>query len=256
MSKNNAVDEFLQDVQGANAGEFEHESQNPFEGQNVQEDDAGVVDDKGEKDEKVSFHNNPKLKRYIEKEIAKATANLTPRQAEQVKEKMGEETDLVAAFTNIIGNDTPEKVNALRMLGQTVENLKSEARSAKEMIEGERKAAEEAQAQLDAGVDTIENEFDVDLSSTDPVARKTRGEFMNFLKRVAPKNSQGEIIEYPDFQATFELFQESRKKVVAPSRAKELAARGMERSGDASKPQGPIDQSWRGVEKYISSLKG
>lgn len=263
-NKNNAVDEFLNQVNEGNEN-LPEPDKDPFANVKVEQEvgaqaDAnadGTKKDEGDKPEKpLPFHQNPKVRRYIEKEVERLTKHLTPSQASDFREKVGEDNDLVGAFTAIIGNDTPEKVNALKMLKDTLDGIKSEARQGIEIREAEVRAENEAREELKQGFDDIEETFDVDLTSSDPVARKTRAEFIDFIKRVAPKNDQGEITAYPDFQETFTLFQEFKKKPATPSRAKELASRSMERSSDASAPQAPTDTSWKGVDKFFSTLKG
>lgn len=250
--KTSAVDEFLEQV---NEDKTLKPEADPFAGVTVEQKEEPVV--KEEKEEKpLPFHEDPKVKRYIEKEVAKLTRNLTPTQEAQFREEVSDKPDLVDAFTKIIGNDTAEKVNALNLLKETIEGIRSEARSATEMLEAERRADYEAEAELDKGFDDIENDFDVDITSNDPQARKTRNEFIDFIKRVAPKNEYGEVVEYPDFHETFSLFQETRKKTPVANRAKDLAARSMERGGDASAPPVPDDTSWKGVEKFFAKLKG
>ncbi len=266
MSKNNAVEDFLSGVNGDNENLDKLPEENIFGDMGLEQDPEKVdktteetpkaKEDDSEEDE-LPFNKNPKLKRYIDKEVARLTQHLTPREREDVKEKIEQEPDLVSAFTRIIGNDTPEKVDALRLLGDTVNKLKADARAGTELLEAERRAEREAQEALSQGFENIEDNFNVDLTSNDPTAKKTRAEFIDFIRRVAPKNEYGEITDYPDFQETFTLFQEIKKKQpVSNNRAKELASRGMERSGDASKIPALADPSWKGVDKFLSTLKG
>jgi len=103
-----------------------------------------------------------------------------------------------------------------------------------EALEADRQAEEK----LTLAIEDIEENFNVDLTSKDPVSRKTRVDFMNFVEKIAPKNSRGEIIDYPDMNSAFETFQEMRKSTPTSSRAKDLASRSLKRSGDAiAKPQ-------------------
>ncbi|HSV94509.1 MAG TPA: hypothetical protein VLH94_00825, partial [Spirochaetia bacterium] len=96
----------------------------------------------------------------------------------------------------------------------------------------------------------------VDITSKDPLARKLRGEFVEFIKRVAPKNSDGEVIEFPDFEETFKVFQESRKSAPQNNRKKDLASRSMNPSKEVVENKIPTDQSWKAVDKIINKLIG
>lgn len=270
MNKNpNAVDDFLNfahgDEDGGNENPIKSHNDKPFAEVDIipeggKEDDGtkvpGPKEKEGEGDEPASFHNNPKVKRYIEKEVRRLTQHLTPKEAETVREQVNKGPDPLGALKALIGDDTPEKVNTLNQFSEWMNNVQRDARAGIERIESERKAEQEAQEMLDRGFDSIEDSFDVDLTSNDPTARKTRGEFIDFITKVAPKNQFGEIVAYPDFVETYTLFQELKSKPSSTNaRAKDLASRSMARSGDASRPQMPADTSWRGVEKFFSSLK-
>ena len=56
------------------------------------------------------------------------------------------------------------------------------------------------------GLARIEDNYDVDLTSTAPQAKKLRTEFIEFVERIAPKDEYGNVKEYPDFESSFELF--------------------------------------------------
>lgn len=252
--KNNAVDEFLGTLNG-NAT-VENQDVNPFADLEIKQPEGGQPKDdqepKGE-EEKVPFHKDPKVQKFIQKEIEKATKNLTPAQVEQVKTDKGAD-DLITAFTAIIGNDTPEKVQALNALEREINQLRVEARSATEQIQAEKQAEYEATVALTEGLDAIEEEFDTDLTSNDPIARKTKTEFLEFVERIAPKDSEGNIREFPDFQEAFRIFQEVKAKPSQPSRAKELAARSMARAGDPSTIPTTERIDWKAVDNYFSKL--
>lgn len=245
MAKDNAVDNFLETVNT----NIEPPEESPFKDLKVEQEEQKeeVVEEKVEKP--IAYHEDPKLKRYIEKEIAKATANLTPKEEQRFKEEVKED-GFIKAFETIIGNDTPEKVNALRMLKDEVEGIRQEARSVKQELEAERQADRQAEQELAQGFENIEEEFNVDFQD-----KKLRTDFIEFIERIAPKDVDGEIREYPDFSETFKLFQEINKKTPNP-RAKELASRSMTRGGEATSTPIPQDTSWRGVEKFFSTLKG
>lgn len=253
-----AVDEFLNSLKGEE-DPLKAKNDNPLEDLSNLKIDNKQEEEVEEKEEEkpLPFHKDPKIQRYIQKEIAKATEGLSRSQKEEVQTAVSdEEEDLVAAFTNIIGNDTPEKVHALKMLGKTIENIREEAQSVKKEIEEERIAEVEAMKELEEGFSSVEDNFEVDLSSDTPGAKKMRTDFINFIERVAPKDQYGEVIEYPDFNETFALFQELRKKTPAPNtRARQLAARSMTNSADASSIPEVRDTSWKGVEKFFQKLK-
>lgn len=263
--KKSEVDEFLNGLNGDNNDPFNPENVDPFttDSEKVEEKVEEKKEEETEKDDtdNLPFHKNPKVQRYVQKEIAKALENATPKEQVQFQKEIKnseDEDDLIAAFTNIIGNDTPEKVHALKMLDRTIKGVEEKAAqramqefSVREQMEKE--AEKQAVQELENGFESIEETFNVDITSNTPLAKKTRNEFIDFVKRIAPKDSEGQITQYPDFEQAFTVFQETRKSAPAPNRAKELADRSMTRSGDASTAK-PQEVSWKSIDKLFSGF--
>lgn len=216
-----AVDDFLRDVSSED-DEFKDKS-------NIFGDEPVVKEEVVEEKEKpVPFHKDPKLQRFIEKEVARRVGE-KPEQVVQAVTKDDEDD----YYVRLIGNDTPEKLAMIReakardenMLNQAVERALGRVSEEKQReLDAERKADE----QLTNAIDEIEETFNIDITSKDPVAKKTRVDFMNFVEKIAPKNAQGEISEFPDMLSAFETWRDMRK--TAPSnRAKDLASRSITR---------------------------
>lgn len=257
-----AVDEFLQ---GLNKGaENPFKSKDPFE---IQEDtgaegDEGA-DDKGkdgeneEEDKPIPFHKDPKVQRYVEKEIAKALKNV-PAPAAKEDRNNREEDEVTGVLERIIGNDTPEKVQAVKDFRKVLGSLeeKGAQRALDQFKEQAREASQkdtEALESLYEGLEEVEDTYDVDLSSNTAVARKLRSDFVAYIRKIAPKDDNGEVAAFPDIPSAFEEFQEKLKKPSA-NRAKELASRSMSRSNDANVAPTNTDKSWKGVEKLFNKL--
>lgn len=243
--ENNAVEEFLGDIKG--------DDTNPFK------DTEEKVEKKEEVEEKVPFHKDEKVQKFIEKEVAKRVGEIQPREIIREVPFEGKETsELKDILTRIIGNDTPEKIAAVKDFEKALSGLEEKgAQRALAQIEqaqeAEREAEVEAQNELAEGFDNIENQFDVDLTSSKPDARKLRSDFVDFITLVSPKDDEGNVVEYPDLTATFQIFQE-RKKPEPNNRAKELSNRSMTRSGDASTVPQPKDNSWNAVDRMFGKL--
>lgn len=212
-----------------------------------------------EKEEKIlPFHKDPKLDKYLakrEREIeARIMASIPRENNAQTKED--EFKDVIDSFTTVIGNDTPEKVNALNALAKSLKSFDDRAiRRAEEKIEEiqnrqsevDRKAEEE----LDNAFENIEETFDVDLTSQK--ASKIRSDFVTFVERIAPKDRNGDIIDYPDMNSAWETFSEIQKSNTQPSRAKELASRSMSRSAETSTK--PIEKvNWKKADEFLDTL--
>ena len=247
----NEVDEFLDGLNNEPQDDvLEKKSDDPFKKEEVREEVT-------EEDKPLPFNKDPKVQKYIEKEISKKLESFKPTETERfVKEATtkDEQDEILASLTEIVGNDTPQKVSAVNRLRKALagseERAVTRAISELENIstreqEAESQAEAEAESELDEGFESIESQFGIDLYS--PSNTKIKNDFIDFVIRVAPKDSNGEVVEYPDFQETFKLFKDTRK---TNNRAKELSSRSMSRSGDASsvKPKGI---SWSDVDKLF-----
>jgi hypothetical protein len=99
---------------------------------------------------------------------------------------------------------------------------------------------EQAQYQefIDGELESLEDEFNVDLTSDAPAARKARRELLGLVANLSPKDEAGQITGYADFRTTYDLLQSRRtpEKSETTNRAKEIAARSMEKSGTGATP--------------------
>lgn len=248
-NEKNAVVDFLNEVSPPK-DIFKEETQ-------IENTEEPVVEEKA-----VPFHKDPKVQRYVERQIEKALKD-RPSVEREFKEAVSSDVkDVIGAFTTIIGNDTPEKVKALEALEKTLNGADERAstkaieRFQKQMQEEQQRATEadvKAQNELDDYFDEIEETYNVDLSSNSTSAKKMRADFIEYVRKIAPKNEQGEVAQFPDLVNAFETFQERQQRAPA-TRAKELASRGMTRSGDAS--NAPVTgKSWKDVDAYFDKLK-
>jgi hypothetical protein len=225
----------------------------PFEEKEVeapQEEEAEVEDEKP-----LPFNQDPKVQRFIEKQVEKRLANFKP---EVIRESVKEDDiNLPSSFIKLVGNDTDEKKQVLQDLSKYFGNLKGEARQEflQEMQEQEEQRTQEdnaALAELNSGFEEIEETHNVDLSSNSANAQRTRAAFVDYLKKVSHKNEDGEVDQFADIPAAWEEFSSRQQR--SNSVAKKLASRSLGSSQSASEtPQGR-DYSWKGVEKLFSTL--
>lgn len=249
--KNSAVEDFLSGLGKAKEDPFK--STDPFATlgeEPVTEEDTNEV----EEEKSLPFHKDPKVQKFIEKEVGKRMADIKPAMQPVSKETGDEITDVL---TRIIGNDTPEKQAAVKDFHKVLSGLEEKGAQKAlaqlaQQAQQERDKDTQAQQELEDSFTDIEDSYGVDLSSNTATARKTRSDFVEFVRQVAPKNSEGEVIGFPDMNAAFEVFQERNKR--NPVRAKQLASNGMTRSSDASAAPVVADKSWKGVEKLFSKL--
>lgn len=216
-------------------------------------DSPDLVEEQDE--EKVlPFHKDPKVQKYINKQVEKALEGIKPS-VESTFKKDIEEIKLPSSFIDLVGNDTPEKIKVLKDLSAYFGTLKGEARQEfLQDLQAKEQQAKEADVkaldELTSGFEQIEEDYGVDLDAD----KKTRAAFVEFLRKASPKNSDGEVERFADIPATWELFQDANKAVSRPTRAKELAARGVARSTDAM-TETTKGRSWKDVDKYFGKLK-
>lgn len=213
--------------------------------------------EKEEDSQALPFHKDPKVQRYVERQIEKAIKDSKPSAEQQFRQEVKEELNLPSSFITLVGNDTPEKQQVLKDLANYFGTLKGEAKKefVAEMQEQERQAIErdnKALQELNAGFEEIEETHNVDLSSNTTSAQRTRTAFVEYLRKVSHKNADGEVDQFADIPAAWEEFQTRNK--AQPTRAKELASRGLTRSTDASTAV-PAGRSWKDVEKFFNKLK-
>lgn len=246
---NNEENEFLAGLNEAD--QSFNENENLF-GQEPEVKEE-VVDE-----EPLPFHKDPKVQRYIQKEIAKAQKSQPSVERQFIEDTKQDDDEGTAILERIIGNDTPEKVAAIKDFKKYLSSLEEKGadRAMNQLQQREEEARqEEAQAseEIEEGFENIEDTFGVDISSNTPTARKTRNEFIDFIKRVAPKDSEGNVTALPDLTETFELYQSTQTKP-SNTRAKELASRSMARSSSMSETPQEKDVSWKSVDKWLGSL--
>ena len=208
------------------------------------------------KEEPLPFHKDPKVQRFIDRQVAKALETKGSAEKEFVRETKQETDDY---YERLIGNDTPEKIAMIREAKARDERLLEEAekRAFSRLSAEKQKEIEDennAKEQLDSSLENIEEQFSVDITSNDPVAKKLRVDFLKFAERLAPKDQDGNIIDYPDMTTAFETFQE-RKTAPTSTRAKDLASRSVGRSSEvSSKPQERI--TFDTFDRFLEGLKG
>lgn len=248
----NELDEFL--------GNLKDNNEDPFKEAETSEDKTKEedVEKEEEKEEKpLPFNKDPKIQRFIEKQIEKRLASQGKVEKEFVHDTKPSSDD-DDYYARLIGNDTPEKLAMIKEAKARDEKLLAQAeerafsrlsKAQQEEVQAERKAEEE----LENALDDIEERFEIDITSNEPVAKKTRVDFLKFVERIAPKDKYGEINEYPDMLEAFETFKEMKAKPSSASKAKDLSSRSMSRGGDTSTTS-PKGYSWKDVDKLFDKL--
>lgn len=143
------------------------------------------------------------------------------------------DADYLKVLEKIFGT-TPETIESTEILKKAFSDMKeSAAREALEQFrresEKERQAVAQAEKKLDTIIEDVEDEYNVDLTSDTPLRRG----FLKALEKASPKDRDGNIVDYADGQAIFELFNKSRERM-NNSQAKDLASKSMTPSGQSN----------------------
>ena len=244
------LDEFLGDL--SNTSSEELKPQDPFEQKTEEEEE--------QEEKPLPFNRDPKVQKFIEKEISRRLDGFQREQPQTTQTEEDSFKDVIDSFTTVIGNDTPEKVSALNALKRSLNSLDERAsQKAIEQLEAIRneevEADIEAEDELENAFDNIEETFDVDITSNNAIARRTRQEFVSFVEKIAPKDRNGDIVDYPDMVQAFETFSEIKRSTQQPNRAKDLASRGMRNSAETTSGEIKGRSTFAEAEKYIEGLK-
>lgn len=156
--------------------------------------------------------------------------------------------DVPLDWLSVYGGNTPEgqeqAKRAYKLQQEMLSNVKEEAkREALEAIETHQqesvKQQKEFESFIDSELESIEEQFNVDITSNAPSARKARREFLELVQKFSPKDEDGTIKDYADFGATWEMYQTTQKKT-DNSKQKDLANRTMKQSsGEEVKEKQP-----------------
>lgn len=233
---NSAENEFLGDL--ANNGSKDPFEQTPdelFETPQETEKEEPLKEEKVEKP--VPFNKDAKIQRFIEKQVEKKLAERTFEQP--IKEERQSDSPYGDILKEIIGDDTPGKRNAIDKFNRTFmereERIVSSIRQdSVQEAQAEAQAEAEADDTLATGFENIEESFGVDLYA--PENKKLKGQFIDYIKKVAPKDNNGEISDFPDIEGAFETFQSSRQRSNQAERGKDLASRSIERGSNSPAP--------------------
>lgn len=152
------------------------------------------------------------------------------------------EGEYLKAVERIYGNQTPEAAAATDLLKSALKGVYEAARKdAAEDVRGDyaKEAAQlkQEESRLDEMADDIEDTYNVDLNDA------TRKSFYTVLERMSPKDKDGNILEFADHHAVWEVLQ-SRVKNRTENRSKDLSSRSMSQAGGGTNPSNNAAESF------------
>ena len=178
--------------------------------------------------------------RRLEKQLEEArieAARAEARAQALLEMNVGKRSDEVdPLLLQLYGSEERGKEAALihqKLIDSAVEKAREQALQEFNANQSARlREEQEAQAAIDSAFETVEDTYNVDLTSNSPAARKARTEMLELLERLSPKDAEGNIKEYADMSAVYDVYQSTRKES-ASTRQREAASRSMVK-GDVS----------------------
>lgn len=223
------------------------------------EKDEDEVDEEGKITRKNRAYRRLEEKYERERESAIALnerVRLLSEQVESIGRRSTTETksgDMPAEWVALYGS-SEDAEKAWKLQGTFLNKFKEEARD-EAIREFERREearlSEERQFEsfIDSGLESLEDKYNVDLTSDAPKARKARREFLEMVQKLSPKDENGTITGYADFESTFEIYKAQKVETPDNSRRKEIASGTMTRPGSEVQNQPPTTPGFRGWMK-------
>lgn len=158
------------------------------------------------------------------------------------KEEVGDDT--LKKVEAIYGTDTAEKLAATNLLKEALADIKRQAKEETMSALGARETEEtEAQKEADSEVDEmleqVEDEYGLDMSDDN-----VRNGYITLMEKMSRKYDDGNIKEFADPDAVADVYLTLQKRQ-GSTKAKELASRSMQRSGESQPsklPQNAVDR--------------
>ncbi len=204
-------------------------------------------------EEELEEIKNRRYRRLEQKWQAERESNIALNaklQAISESQKFREETgsdDIDQTIARIYGTNTPEAAEATKLLQEALNKSTEKAvdkamERFNEKLQADDEEVSKEESNIDSFIETIEDEYNVDLSSNTAQSRKLREGFLDQLEKLSFKRN-GEIVEFADPMETWDVC--SRLSKPSTTRAKELGARSMTRSGSSPEmSEGKANEAW------------
>lgn len=171
-----------------------------------------------------------KIRQLREEAIVATTKLQTITESQQLRQG-SEESDYLKRVEKIYGDATPEAAEATKLLKEALSGLEKRAvEVAMERLEAEKSKEAEAvkkeEQNLEKILEEVEDDHGIDMGNDGE-----RKGYLSLLEKLSPKDAEGNIIEYADPDTTAEIYLSRKEK--SASKAKDLANKGMVRSGAA-----------------------
>jgi len=202
-------------------------------------------------------HKNRRQRRLEEKLQRERESNIIL--AERLRAKTEQEEairanpDIDARLIKIFGTTDEGKELSKHfadLLSETKEKAREEAlQEISKLEESEKLEVAKNEDYIDNQLEALEDAYNVDLTSDTPAASKRRQELLTLVEKMSPKDEDGTITDYADFNAVYEVYEEKNTEKIDNSRNKEIASRSMQRSGSGKTPERVVTPGFDGWKK-------
>lgn len=228
-----------------------------FDDKKEAESKPAEVVEKPTEDEEDAPRKNRRERRMEQKYQQERESNILLaerlRAATELDNAKKENPDVDARLIEIFGTEETGKKLAKHfsdLLSETRTSAREEAlREIDQQASREKEEVSEAENLIDVGLESLEDAYDVDLTSNTKEANARRRGFLELVEKMSPKDKDGTITDYADFNSVYEVFAEKTTEKIDNSRNKEIASRSMTRSGSQKSTERPITPGFDGWRK-------
>jgi len=206
-------------------------------------------------DDNIPFAKNPKLEKYIQRQAKKLVQEElskmgAPSEVESFKKEVESDYGSTPSikWLNAYGDNEQSRLAwEIHKEDLAEAEAKAEQRALskfQESLQEEKQAQKQFESYISDSLENLEDEYGVDLTSNSPKAKKERADFLDLVGKLSPKDSEGNVTGYADFNEAFSLYRSIKGKEVqseVTNEKKQLASRSMARSTDVATKQ-PIGE--------------
>ena len=237
MEKTNTVDEFFDKLPKEDKEEADIFNDKPVEKPETEVDD----DDPEKAHESIKDRRHRRLEQKLqqERETNIELNAILKTKSEQENFIRENSNDVDARILKMFAPTEEGKQFALtlnQILEENKEKAKEQAlREIKDERAREISEQKEYESLIDNELESLEDVHGIDLTSDSPKARKTRTEFLTLVSKLSAKDDEGNIVNYADFESTFEMYQKTKEETkVDNTRRQDIASRSMQRSNSGN----------------------
>lgn len=200
-------------------------------------EDEGAGDDKSGQGEGAQPRNRRERRMKMQLDAERNASAFLAGKLEartEAQKSVSEESDYLKGVERIYGAETPEAQLATELLKKAIVGARDDAENRayeriKEETRKEADAQRAAESELDQMIEEIEDEHNVTLTEA-----QQRGYFQ-LMQKMSPKDADGNVTEYADPDAVWEVFQEKlQKRSTTANPAKDMSSRSMTSSGSST----------------------